>query len=136
MKPFGNRDRGVQQQQPGVYRQVSICTGTHLLAASMRQHTPMLEDEKGLCDPGLLLGALLWLAPLQGLDLHLPVDASKAASLLQHCLQAGLTVRKEKTTTFGVNVTRSQVLYRAAQRPDCQCLWDKCGLCHKHTWCR
>ncbi len=58
----------------------------------MSQHTPMLEDEKGLCDPGLLLGALLWLAPFQGLDLHLPVDAGKAASLLQHGLQAGLTV--------------------------------------------
>jgi hypothetical protein len=47
----------------------------------------MLENEEGLCDPGLLLGALFWLAPLQGLDLHLPVDAGKAASLLQHCLQ-------------------------------------------------
>lgn len=63
----------------------------------MRQHTPMLEDEQGLCDPGLLLGALLRLAPLQGLDLHLPVDAGKAASLLQHGLQAGLTVSVPRT---------------------------------------
>ncbi len=42
----------------------------------------MFEDEQGLGDPGLLLGPLLWLAPLQGLDLDLPVDASKAATLL------------------------------------------------------
>ena len=42
----------------------------------------MLEDEQGFCDSGLLGGALLRLAPLEGLDLDLPVDAGKAAALL------------------------------------------------------
>ena len=52
----------------------------------MSQHTTMLEDEQGFCDSGLLGGALLRLAPLEGLDLDLPVDAGKAATLLQHSL--------------------------------------------------
>lgn len=46
----------------------------------------MLENEQGLCDPGLLGGALFRLAPLQGLDLNLPVDPGKAPTLLQHSL--------------------------------------------------
>lgn len=53
-----------------------------LLPSSMSQHAAMLEDEQGFCDSGLLGGALLRLAPLEGLDLDLPVDAGKAAALL------------------------------------------------------
>ena len=52
----------------------------------MSEDTTMLEDKQGFCDPGLLVGALLRLAPLQGLDLDLPVDAGKAAALLQNSL--------------------------------------------------
>ena len=57
-----------------------------LLPPSMSQHTTMLEDEQGFCNSRLLGGALLRLAPLEGLDLDLPVDAGKAATLLQHSL--------------------------------------------------
>ena len=57
-------------------------SSTRLLPPSMSQDAAMLEDEQGFCDSGLLAGALLRLAPLQGLDLDLPVDASKAATLL------------------------------------------------------
>lgn len=90
----------------------------------MSQHTPMLEDEQGLCDPGLLLGALLWLAPLQGLDLYLPIDAGKAASLLQHCLQ-----KDRNFCCFAVIITgayrgSSPELRLFAGRLDCQCPWD------------
>ncbi len=103
---------------------VSICISTHLLAASMSQHTPMLEDEQGLCDPGLLLGALLWLAPLQGLDLHLPVDASKAASLLQHCLHKDRKGLRFSAIAMGAYRGSSPELTLSAGRLDCQCPWD------------
>ena len=69
-----------------------VKSSLYLLSTSMRQHAPMLEDEQGLHNSGLLFGALLRLTPLQGLDLHLPIDASKAAALLQHRLQAKHTV--------------------------------------------
>jgi len=90
----------------------------------MRQHTPMLEDEQGLCDPGLLLGALLRLAPLQGLDLHLPVDAGKAASLLQHCLQIARKTLHFSAIITGASRGGSPELTLSAGRLDCQCPWD------------
>lgn len=73
-----------------------------LLPPSMSQNTPMFEDEQGFCDAGLLRGALFRLTPLQGLDLNLPVDPSKAAALLQHSLHhmaAHYVIPKGQTQT-------------------------------------
>lgn len=58
-----------------------------LLPSSMSQHAAMLQDQQGFRDSGLLGGALLGLAPLEGLNLNLPVDTGKATALLQHSLQ-------------------------------------------------
>lgn len=69
---------GTVSRQVGEQRAGSAC----LLPSSMSQHATMLEDEQGFCDSRLLGGALLRLAPLERLNLDLPVDASKAAALL------------------------------------------------------
>lgn len=53
----------------------------------MRENAAVLQDKQCFCDTGLNLGLFLRLAPFQRLDLHLPIDSSKAATLFQYCLQ-------------------------------------------------
>jgi hypothetical protein len=65
-------------------------THTHLRAAGVGQHAAVLQDEERLGDAGFFAvgrAAILRPTPLQRLELHLAVDASKLPALLQHRLR-------------------------------------------------
>lgn len=55
----------------------------HLLSSRMCENATVLQNEGGFCD----LAIRPFLSPLRRLQLHLPVDARKMASLLQNRLQ-------------------------------------------------
>ena len=59
----------------------------NLLPTGMGQHAAVLQDEQGLGDARLLLGAFLRRGPVHRLQLHLAVDARKVPALLQDGLQ-------------------------------------------------
>ena len=65
----------------------------YLLPTGMGQHAAVLQDEQGLGDARLLVGAFLWRGPVHRLQLHLAINARKVPALLQDCLQGKQNVR-------------------------------------------